>query len=123
MKYVIGCTLSPFFITSDSLSCLKRLFLSVFHEETIKLGEYSWTFLVDAIFDVALLLRYQEIMIFLLTIRFSMTKEVKFFFFQDCCLARFGQGERYSEIQVEFFNINIFCITGLGIISLCRAFS
>ena len=30
--------------------------------------------------------------------------------------ARFGQGENYSAIQVEFFIIDIFCITGLDII-------
>ena len=30
--------------------------------------------------------------------------------------ARFGQGENFSEIQVEFFIIDIFCITGLDII-------
>ena len=57
---------------------VNKTFVSVrFSWGTIKLGEYSWTFLLDSIFDATLFIRYQEIMIFLLAITVSMRKEGK----------------------------------------------
>ena len=63
-------------------------------------------------------------MILLLTISVSMTKEAKLSpLLSRLVSAHFGQGENYSGMQVVFFIIDIFCITGLGIISLTQAFS
>ena len=71
---------------------------------------------MNAIFDATLFIRYQEIMILLL-ISVSSRKKAKLTpLLSRPVLARFGQGENYSAIQVEFFIINIFCITGLDII-------
>ena len=72
---------------------------------------------MNAIFDATLFIRYQEIMILLLTISVSSRKEAKLSpLLSRPVPARFGQGENFSEIQVEFFIIDIFCITGLDII-------
>ena len=72
---------------------------------------------MNAIFDATLFVRYQEIMIVLLTISVSTRKEAKLSpLLSRPVPARFGQGENYSARQVEFFIRDIFCITGLDII-------
>ena len=79
---------------------------------------------MNAIFDATLFIRYQEIMILLLTVSVSSRKEAKLSpLLSRPVPARFGQGESYSAIQVEFFIIDIFCITRLGITILSQVFS